>query len=86
MTGRSPRPTDRPRERRRPSLLRYGALGAIAAGSVGVADSIIDHVQYGFSQKIGAPCQLTADAGLALCLAGLGMAIGVFVGLAILDR
>lgn len=86
-----PESSDRPQHRRRPSLLRYGVLGAIAAGSVGVADSVLDHAQYGFSHKIGgAPYQLTVDALVALCLAGLGMAIGMFVGLvlslATLDR
>ena len=85
------RSSDRSQDRRRPSLLRYGTLGAIAAASVGVVDSFLDHAQYGFSHKIGgAPYQLTVDAFVALCLAGLGMAIGVFVAvvlrLATLDR
>jgi hypothetical protein len=67
-------------KRKAPSWVRYGMLGAVAAGSFGVVNSFIAHAQYGFSQKIGAPIQLSVDACLALCLALLGFVLGALAG------
>lgn len=80
MTRRTSMSPDRPPERKRSLWVRYGMLGAVAAGSVGVVNSFIAHAQYGFSQKIGAPIQLSVDACLALCLALLGFVLGALAG------
>jgi hypothetical protein len=68
--------------REHPSLIRWGILGAIAAGLVGVANSILNFTRYGFSRKIGgAPVQLPMEAGMVFSLALLGMLAGIVLAL-----